>query len=674
MPFISFVVPVYQVEAYVGHCLDSILGQPFGDIEVIVVDDCSTDESAAIISGYAERDERVRPVRLEVNSGLGAARNAGLARARGEYVWFLDGDDWLAEGALAAVADRLREIKPDVLVVDYARVHESGRTQRSGAHGLLGGAPEAFSLDGYPLMLTGFCVAWNKVVRTQFLLAEELSFPPGLYEDVPFAYPLLARAGRISALDRVCVNYRQHRAGSITETTTRRHFDLISQYELAMKRLGPVWVAEYVRQQALRHGLHVLGSRGRLPADSRREFFLRLAAFADRHDALQGGIKDFLLKWRAWEVYHGLQLGKRAVRRARSKLLGVTVRRVARKVKRLPALGYYWWQRQRPLENLAVYSSYWGRGYECSPAAIHAAARRLAPGVRSVWVVKADQVKRLPAGVDHAVIGSFAYYRAMARARWLFNNVNFDDDIVKRPGTIHLQTNHGTPLKFMGVDEPVYRDHPEKLLKRCSRWDFSLVSNSYSEWAWRRAYPCRFEFLEYGYPRNDVLVNATPDEVAQLRRSYPDGLLVLHAATHRGRQSAPPLPEIPGVTVLEKKHYLVAGSGRGPAIEELMLVSDVLVTDYSSVMFDYALLDRPIVIYAPDWEDYVRERGVYFDLMKHPPGVVARSPQELVTAFESGAVWRSRSLRAAFRERFCEFDDGRAAEKVVRRVILGETP
>jgi CDP-glycerol glycerophosphotransferase len=667
------VVPVYQVEAYLGPCLDSILRQPFGDFEVILVDDCSTDGSVEIIAGYAERDDRIAPVRLEVNSGLGAARNAGLRHAKGEYVWFIDADDWLAEGALEAVAGRLHDIKPDVLVVDYLRAQTGGRIRPSGEQVLLGQAPQAFSLDGYPLLLTGFCVAWNKVVRTQFLMAEELSFPRGWYEDVPFAFPLLAKAGRISALDRVCVYYRQHRNGSITGTTSRRHIDLISQYELAMRRIGPVWVAEYVRRQAVRHGLQVLASHARLPADFRREFFLRLAAFADRHDAHPGGLKDFLLRWRAWEVYRGLQVGKRLLHRARSHVTAASVRRVGRKVGRLPRLGYYWWQRHRPLEELALYSAYWGRAYECNPAAIHAAATRLAPKVRSVWAVNADQAGRLPSGVDHVVVGSFAYYRAMARARWLINNANFDDEIVKRTGTIHVQTNHGTPLKFMGVDEPAYHDSPERLLKRCSRWDFSLVSNRYSERVWRRAYPCRFDFLEYGYPRNDVLVNATPDLVAQLRCSYPDGLLVLHAATHRGQLPAPALPEIPGVTVLEKTHYLVAGGGRGPAIEELMLVSDVLVTDYSSVMFDYALLDRPIVIYAPDWQEYMYERGVYFDLVAHPPGVVARTPHELVTAFESGAVWRSRSLRAAFRERFCEFDDGHAAEKVVRRVILGES-
>jgi CDP-glycerol glycerophosphotransferase len=111
-----------------------------------------------------------------------------------------------------------------------------------------------------------------------------------------------------------------------------------------------------------------------------------------------------------------------------------------------------------------------------------------------------------------------------------------------------------------------------------------------------------------------------------------------------------------------------------PSIERLCLATDALVTDYSSVMFDYAVLDRPIVIYAPDWEAYRVVRGTYFDLMAEPPGAVARTEDELIAAFRSDAI-RSESAelaRAAFRARFCTLDDGRAAERVVRRVLLGE--
>ncbi|MYQ30593.1 CDP-glycerol glycerophosphotransferase family protein, partial [Streptomyces sp. SID4956] len=99
-----------------------------------------------------------------------------------------------------------------------------------------------------------------------------------------------------------------------------------------------------------------------------------------------------------------------------------------------------------------------------------------------------------------------------------------------------------------------------------------------------------------------------------------------------------------------------------------------LVTDYSSIMFDYANLDRPIVIHADDWETYRTTRGVYFDLMAEAPGPVARTQDDL-TEILAGDAWRDEGAakaRAAFRRRFCEFDDGRAAERVVRRVFLGE--
>jgi CDP-glycerol glycerophosphotransferase len=111
-----------------------------------------------------------------------------------------------------------------------------------------------------------------------------------------------------------------------------------------------------------------------------------------------------------------------------------------------------------------------------------------------------------------------------------------------------------------------------------------------------------------------------------------------------------------------------------PSVETLYLAADVLITDYSSAMFDYAVLDRPIVIHAPDWELYRELRGTYFDLMAEPPGVVTTTEAELIDALRSGAAWgeEARSLRSAFRARFCSLDDGHAAERVVRRVWLGE--
>jgi CDP-glycerol glycerophosphotransferase len=263
-------------------------------------------------------------------------------------------------------------------------------------------------------------------------------------------------------------------------------------------------------------------------------------------------------------------------------------------------------------------------------------------------------------------------------------------------------THHGTPLKRMGLD---LRDTPvagrrmdfDALLRRCARWDFSVSSNPLSTVVWERVYPLPYETLEVGYPRNDVLATATADDVRRAREALgiePGRTAVLYAPTHREyRSSYVPTLDLAAVAdglgddhvLLARLHYFygadpvlrrlhdegrVRDVGSHPSIEELCLASDVLVTDYSSLMFDYAVLDRPIVIHAPDWEVYRAMRGTYFDLMAEPPGAVARTDAEVVEAIRGGD--RAPAERAAFRARHCPWDDGRAAERVVRRVWLGE--
>jgi CDP-glycerol glycerophosphotransferase len=139
-----------------------------------------------------------------------------------------------------------------------------------------------------------------------------------------------------------------------------------------------------------------------------------------------------------------------------------------------------------------------------------------------------------------------------------------------------------------------------------------------------------------------------------------------------------------GSVVLSRAHYFYDGgdapsrSGAGvidvsgyPTVEDLYLAADVLITDYSSAMFDYAVLDRPIVSYVTDWAAYRTIRGVTFDLLAEPPGAVATNYQALVDMFATGAYrdGAATKARARFRSRFCALDDGHAAERVVRRVF-----
>jgi CDP-glycerol glycerophosphotransferase len=347
---------------------------------------------------------------------------------------------------------------------------------------------------------------------------------------------------------------------------------------------------------------------------------------------------------------------------------------------------------------LAVYAAYWYRGYSCNPAAVYEKARELAPSVRGVWVVDREHRDSVPAGLPIVVEGSLAYFRALARATWFVNNVNFPDFVVKRRGAIVVQTHHGTPVKVMGLEVANYP--PDRRLdvaairRRCSQWDYSITANEHSTRCWRRSYPGDYEILEYGYPRNDRL--AVPDSaaVAAIRTQLgvaPHQTVVLYAPTQRSQgKGYRPLLDIetvadalgPEFVLLRRAHYYYEGL-RGPRhprvhevtdyapVEDLLLASDMLITDYSSIMFDYAVLDRPIVLYVPDWDWYRTNRGVTFDLLAEPPGVVTTTQQELIDALTTGTATSeaAEKLRDVFRRRFSYLDDGNAAERVVRKVF-----
>jgi CDP-glycerol glycerophosphotransferase len=719
MPRLTIVVPVFKVQGYIRECLDSIVSQSFTDLEVIAVDDCSPDGSGRILDEYAERDGRVRALHLAENVGLGRARNAGVEHATGDYLLFLDSDDTYIDGALEAVARQLEACEdPDVLVFDHVRSYwwNVVRPSQFGEQLAAAGTRTA-SVTEDPDLLNLFAVAWNKAFRRDFYLENGLTFLPGLYEDAPFAYEAMITAERIACLGRACVDYRQRYQGAITRSPGRKHFDIFPQYASLFAFLDERPHLDPLRPQLfermINHFVFCLGRPDRVRPSDRPEYFRKAAQFYRRFrpegfepPAGRPGLPLRTVGTGSYALFASLQ----NVRRGRR--WGIkTVQRAKNKAGRAAYQGLYRAQRMLPVdENLAVYSAYWDRGVRCNPATIEATAKELAPQLNGVWVVRPDAVRDLPEGTDYVLPRSVRYWKVLARAKYLVNNVNFPDHVVKRPEQVHLQTHHGTPLKRMGLDQQPFPAAAagmsfKRLLQRAARWDYSISANPHSTEMWDRVYPCPYEHLETGYPRNDVYSTASDEDVLALREKLGiprDRIALLYAPTMRDYRKGfvPQLDLVrmaeelgddfmllvrthyfygqdPRLDELEKRGLLLDVSAYD-STEELSLASDALITDYSSIMFDYANLDRPIVTYAPDWEAYRAARGVYFDLLSgrpgETPGAVARSEEELAAVFTSGA-WRGTAaagLRAAFRERFCPYDDGRAAERVVRRVFLGE--
>jgi glycosyltransferase involved in cell wall biosynthesis len=653
VPRFSIVVPCHASRAWLRPCLDSVLGQSFTDFELIGVDDADLDGSGRILDEYAAADPRVRVLHLDENVGLGPARNAGLKECRGEYVLFLDADDTYSPGSLEAIAARIDNARrPDIVMFDYERVFFDGRVLGSQRH-------DAFAREGAgvftaaerPIFLTFLEVVWNKAYRREFLTRHGFAFTSGFYEDAPWTYSTMLTAERIATLDRVVVLYRQHRTGgNIHATSGHRQWDIFDQYDRvhAFIQSDPElsgW-RRFAFDRSLDHILAVLAKPERIDPDDRAEFFHAAHAFAKRWkpdgystDRTARGFKRWLLIHDDYATYSTLKLSGRMLQLPRPRK---TVGKLLRRGKLDP--------------DLVVYAAGDFQKYAGNPRAIYEKASELAPHLRGVWVVDSDHVAAIPEGVEYVVAHTPAYEKLLAKAKYCVNDSNWPTEFEKREGQIHLQTQDGTPLRIVDLPEDL-----DEFMRGVDRWDFNLSSNRYSSEIWERTYPSYFEELEYGYPRNDRLLTATLDDVrgTRARLGFDDSHLVI--------LSAHPDLDPDQLTAAAGEHARVVRSD--DRIEELMPAADVLVAGCSPIIFDFANLDRPIVVLADD------EARTYFDLTDVPPGVVARSAPELCAALRNGtfAAPEAAKHRQLFREKFCEFDDGLAAERVVRRVFLDQT-
>jgi CDP-glycerol glycerophosphotransferase len=687
MPTISFVLAVHSEQAYLRACAASVLEQRFGDVELIAIDDASPDHAPALLDELAAADPRVTVRHVERRLGRGGARDLGLELARGDYVWFVETTDTVAPGALAAVAERLAAETPDVLLVHHSRIDMFRRTTPGPHRRALERVEGSVTLEREPALAAAAPGAWDKVLRRGLLEQLGVRFGAGGHDELTVTWPALLAAARIATLATPAyVRYEppnRERYGS--------PFDVFDQYEavlaFAAERRG------LVAPTMLRHELDLLRH---VPEDRRREFFARMARSYPAGTPVAGGpvnqLRARLVERHAYAAFTALEESVAARRALIRRRAAISRRRgrLERRARAAQLLAQYRVRRRAPLDpDLAVFAAYWYAAYACNPRAIYEKARELVPSMRGVWVVKRDAVDRLPPGVEHVVAGTPEYYDVLARATYCINNVNWPNHMIKRPGSVHVMTHHGTPLKTMGLDEqlsPVTKMEFRAYMRRVARWDYSVSANPHTTVVWERVYPFPYETLETGYPRNDALANATEDDARRIRAALgiaPGQVAVLYAPTHRDYQATyEPVLDVeavaealgPGYVVLDRTHYFYPGRGGRlardvtdhPSVEELCIAADVLMTDYSSIMFDYAVLDRPILIHAPDWEVYRAMRGAYFDLMTEGPGVVARTQAEVIDALRSRAD--DPQARAAFRERFCSLEDGHAAERVVRRV------
>ncbi len=192
-PKISVIIPVYNVEKYLRHCLDSVCNQTLHEIEIICINDGSTDASLQILSEYSARDDRITVLQQE-NSGMAIARNAGLSIARADYIMFVDSDDYLALNALEILYTKMIEYKPDVVVCHVQNVIDETLASTEKGKSLAASQnwfeSKRLASGLYPVALNKkaqfVSVPWNKLYKHDIIRKYNITFPPKLNQEDEF--------------------------------------------------------------------------------------------------------------------------------------------------------------------------------------------------------------------------------------------------------------------------------------------------------------------------------------------------------------------------------------------------------------------------------------------------------------------------------------------------------
>ena len=358
-------------------------------------------------------------------------------------------------------------------------------------------------------------------------------------------------------------------------------------------------------------------------------------------------------------------------------------------------------------KNRIVFDSSLGKSYAGNPKHIY--EYLMANGYDLIWDCiwfYENERYNIPGMSRQVRYGRLRYIYYMATAKvWVFDSRQ-PEFLVRRKGTYYIQTWHGTPLKRLALDmEDVFMagetdidSYKEHFAKNVHTWDFLISQNPFSTATFRRAFDFHKEMLEIGYPRNDILFRENTEEDTQRYRrklGLPlDKKIILYAPTWRDDEFSEDdryefRPQISfeklqkelgdEYVMIVKYHYLIMDAvdwspyvgfiyhfDQSRDIAELFLVSDILVTDYSSVMFDFSIMRRPMFFFAYDFYKYKNElRGFYFSYSKEMPGPISTTTEELIADIHNYDSQEYEERYQKFVEKYNTIDDGKASSRVL---------
>ncbi|EGQ1611085.1 bifunctional glycosyltransferase/CDP-glycerol:glycerophosphate glycerophosphotransferase [Staphylococcus pseudintermedius] len=710
MHALSIIVPFYNSEEYITECISYIKRQRNQDFDLILVNDGSTDRSEPLLDeALADYDKKAKYIKLETNQGHAHARNVGMQAVETPYFMFVDADDKLATYAVNFYLKHIQSF--DGLI---APVHEFTLNM-----------PQFVDQDrvqikyldttSNPNSFLRKNTACNIIFKTAIVKGHNLQFNESLkvYTDWSFILDYVQYAEHFIRV----INFPFYFKGEVydpfeTNTLSEQNFDFLFEdyaksFIDALSRVKNKQTRTFIKQRML-NTLHNDFS------PNLRETAQR---FATHQDALAQVVRhlgvDILKEHKILFTLETFALAFRKIGWASSinRLRFVTrhAKRVALRQKGKELSQYFLTDKDENVNNkTVVFESFGGKNYSDSPKYIYEYMKDHYPELNYRWVFTNPETNRVPGEALKVKKNSAAYYQAYSEAKVWVSNARLPLFLNKKENQTYIQTWHGTPLKRLANDMKVVRMpgtttslYKRNFHKETSRWDYLISPNRYSSEIFRTAFWMPAEkTLEIGYPRNDILVNRADDvalqaEIREELNIQEGKKIIMYAPTWRDDEFVKKgsytfklkidlarLQETIGddYVVLLRMHYLIANAldlkgfedfaidvSNYNDISRLYLISDCLITDYSSVMFDYGILKRPQLFFPYDIEKYATElRGFYIDYHNDLPGPIYTDPDALIEGLKNIELIREtyQDQIEAFHQRFCSMENGRAAQYI----------
>ena len=668
MKLVSVIIPVYNVENYVGECLNSVLNQTYKNIEIILVNDGSQDRTALKVKEYANKYDNIKFIEIE-NHGQGYARNLALEQAKGEYIMFMDSDDFIDPVTIEESVKLMEKDNADVVAYDWKYFHHKNKKYIYRHADTMYFEKCLEGDDKYKILDIGAYFTVNKLYRKSLLIDNNIRYMEKyIYEDVPFWVEIAIHAKKISIIQKPYYNVR---IGTISSTRSNRNTDfhyksfitsvtetlnIIRNSNIPQEKFTPYFKYVIVRFQIYR--------KERVPKELRKimtKEFISLMKDTKINYNIGNKVTKLcykldVFKKQKYLTFNLIIFAKDTLKKARSKFAKIKgkLRGVLRKAKAI--------LKKNSTSNIEIQLKdnvvlFMGFDYRYTGNSRYLFEKLISKQPENMSVFFVTENKEVS-----------DKYRIEPRSnefRYVYNNakvVIFESwvspSLVKKPNTIWLQLWHGTPLKKMLFDsnekEIMLKNKKHKINKYMdiNRWNYLLADCFEAQKYFHSSFMIpESKILTIGYPRVKYLIDNIDNQKLkkQIKQEYnipEDKIIVSYLPTWRDYNYSGTNEDFNYLVdvntlqdklgdkykVIFKDHSFFSKDDKLLTLEtqELLLISDYLITDYSSVMFDAFAIDLKTILYCNDYDKYQESRGIYEPMWEDLKSLSVDNMEDLV--------------------------------------------